>query len=347
MGGRLFPLTYALSLMEFRRERLQAEILDPRAGFERKRLPLEVRWDPLTGHTARILPNGSLQPPAQLELPRMASESRPDCPFCSERVEKATPKFPPEVVAEGRIRRGEALLFPNLVGYAKWSSVSIYSPKRHLLPLDQLSAQLVEDNLTTQVAFARAVLNADATSAWVSVNANQLPPSGSSIFHPHLQGSANPVPTTAQRMLAEIEAEQFRRYVEAERGGDRQLGSTGSIDWIASFAPVGPAELRAFIFEASSPEQLSEAQVAELACGIELALGLYAELGYQSFNLAIFGAPTHGFPINVRLVARSYYGPLLRSDAMWSERLHWEAATDLAPETVAELGRIRFPQGAR
>jgi hypothetical protein len=44
----------------------------------------------------------------------------------------------------------------------------------------------------------------------------------------------------------------------------------------------------------------------------------------------------------LRLVGRAYFGPLLRSDAMWSERLHWEAATDLAPEKVAERGRELF-----
>jgi hypothetical protein len=39
---------------------------------------------------------------------------------------------------------------------------------------------------------------------------------------------------------------------------------------------------------------------------------------------------------------RATFGPLFRSDAMWSERLHWEAATDLAPERVAERGREIF-----
>jgi UDPglucose--hexose-1-phosphate uridylyltransferase len=329
--------------MDFRRERLQVEILDPRADFERRRLPLEIRWDPLTGHTARLLPPGSVQPPARLELERLAGETRGTCPFCPGRVETATPRFPPEVVEEGRIRRGEAMLFPNLVGYAKWSSVSIYSPERHLLPLDELSARLIEDNLQTQIAFQHAVLKADAASAWVSINANQLPPSGSSIFHPHLQGSANPVPTTAQRLFAEIDPGRFRAYVESERrDGRRLLGSTGEIDWIASYAPLGPAELRAFAFSASSPQQLGADLVDELAHGLERAFAAYAELGFQSFNFALFGAPVAGLPTILRLVGRAYYGPLSRSDAMWSERLHWETATDLSPETVAEIGRTHF-----
>jgi len=330
--------------VEFRREHLRIEILDPRQGFERRQSPLEIRFDPLTGQSARVLPPGSFPPPADVDLDRLAAETRERCPFCSARVESETPRFPPDVVSEGRIRRGEALLFPNLVGYAKWSSVSVYSPERHRLPLDEITPSLLADNLATQVAFGRAVADFDTDSAWVSINANHLPPSGSSVFHPHLQGAANPFPTTVQRFLTEVEPARFREYVAAERAsGERLLGSTGRIDWLAAFAPVGPGEVRAFAFEASSPEQLDPELVAELGRGLSLVLGTFAELGYQSFNLAVFGAPASpGFPLVVRAVARAYYGSLRRSDAMWSERLHWESTVDLAPEALADVARDRF-----
>ena len=333
--------------VEFRRERYSAELLDPRRSFERVRLPLEIRWDPLTGQSSRLLPEGSLQPPARLDEARLADQSRTDCPFCAPRVESATPRFPPEVVPEGRIRRGEALLFPNLNAYAQWSSVSIYSPDRHALGLDELDAALLADNLAAQVAFAGAVLGHDPASAWISVNANHLPPSGSSIFHPHLQGAASPVPTTEQHRLAEVAPERFRDYLEAERGGERHLGSTGAADWLASFAPTGPAELRAFVPGCSCPSELDDELVRELGRGLSLGLGLYAELGFQSFNLAVYGAPagTRGYPLNLRLVGRAYYGPLHRSDAMWSERLHAESATDIAPEQVAARAAGRFAGG--
>jgi galactose-1-phosphate uridylyltransferase len=270
------------------------------------------------------------------DLERLAAETRETCPFCPERVETATPRFPPEVWPEGRIRRGEALLFPNLVPYAKWSSVSVYSPDRHLLRLDELTPALLADNLMTQVFFARTVLRHDPSSRWISVNANQLPPSGSSIFHPHLQGSANPEPSTVQRLLAGAE---LLEYVEQERAdGERLIGSTGRVDWMAAFAPVGPAEIRAVVAGASSPQELDETAVRELADGLSRALRLYAALGFQSFNLGFAGGV-------VRLVGRAYFGPLLRSDAMWSERLHWEAATDLWPEAVAQRGRELFHGG--
>ena len=330
--------------MELRRERLTAELLDPRRGFERTQTPVEIRWDPLTGQSCRLLPEGSLPAPEQQDLEALAERSRPTCPFCAERIESETPRFPPELWPQGRIRCGEAVLFPNLVAYAKWSSVSVYSPDRHLLRLEELTPTLLADNLMTQVTFARAVLRHDRSSRWVSVNANQLPPSGSSIFHPHLQGSINPGPTTVQRLLADGGPARLREYVELERqNGERMIVSNGRVDWLAAFAPIGPAELRAFVADAASPEELDEAAVADLADGLSVALRLYAALGFQSFNFALSGAPAAAPSLLVlRLVGRAYFGPLLRSDAMWSERLHWEAATDLAPEHVAECGRELF-----
>jgi UDPglucose--hexose-1-phosphate uridylyltransferase len=331
--------------IELRRKRITAELLDPQYAFERVRLPLEIRWDPLTGQSCRLLPERSLPPPELQDLEALAAQSRPTCPFCAERIETVTPRFAPELWPEGRIRHGEALLFPNLVPYSKWSSVSVYSPERHLLRLEELTPSLLADNLISQVTFARAVLSHDPSSRWVSVNANQLPPSGSSIFHPHLQGAANPIPTTVQRLLADRGPARVREYLELERqDGERLIGSTRRVDWVAAFAPVGPAEIRAFVADAASPEELDEAVVAELADGLSRALRLYASLGFQSFNFALSGAPASApDPLLVlRLVGRAYFGPLLRSDAMWSERLHWEAATDLAPEKVAEHGREFF-----
>ncbi|HKK26728.1 MAG TPA: hypothetical protein VKB18_01475 [Gemmatimonadota bacterium] len=330
--------------MELHSQRFVAEILDPRKGFEPARKEVELRRDPLTGQSCRILPRGSLPRPERQDLEEMARSSRESCPFCGERVEEVTPRLPAEVWPDGRIRVGEAVLFPNLVPYAKWSSVSIYSPGRHLLPIGQITPGLMEDNLAAQAVFIRAVRAHDPDSVWASINANFLPPSGSSILHPHLQGAVNPTPTTVQRLLAEQPEGLLEAYLEAELAGGRGLGSTGPIAWVAAFAPVGPAEIRALVPGVASPEEMDDHLLGELARGLCLALGLYDELGFQSFNLACYGGPAGGGgpPLFVRLVARACFGPLLRSDVMWSERLHWEAATDVRPEEVARIGRRRF-----
>jgi galactose-1-phosphate uridylyltransferase len=239
------------------------------------------------------------------------------------------------------------LLFPNLVPYAKWNSVSVYSPARHRLQLEELTPSLIADNLAAQAEFARAVVAHDPASTWVSINANQLPPSGSSIFHPHLQGSASPVPTTAQRLWAELSPRHVRQYLELERDdGERFISSSGPVTWLASFAPVGAAEIRGFVADAASTVDLDEDVIGVLASGLSKVLRLYAELGFQSFNLAMHrgAAGFYEAPLVLRVVARAYFGPLQRSDVMWSERLHAEAATDVDPERIAELARGLFAE---
>ena len=55
------------------------------------------------------------------------------------------------------LTQGDAVVFPNLVPYAKWSSVSVYSPERHLLPLPELVPPLepLEPYLDKDPAFKK------------------------------------------------------------------------------------------------------------------------------------------------------------------------------------------------
>jgi UDPglucose--hexose-1-phosphate uridylyltransferase len=330
--------------MELNRQLMFAEMVTPDTG-EVKRTPVEVRVDPLTGHTSRILPERGLMPANDFDLEAFAHDNQPECPFCPERIDALTPKLPPAIHPAGRIVRGEAVLFPNLHAYSSHSSVSVYSPRLHYLPLEAITERLLADNLATQVEFARSVMAAEPDSRWASINANHMLPSGSSLFHPHLQGIVDPEPTTLQRLLAEVPAERFVAYLDTERrSGERHLGNTGRIEWLVSFAPIAPAELRAFVSSVSSSAELDDNLVAELAHGLVLALTAYAEMGFESFNLAIYGAPpgTEGYPLNLRIACRSNLKPFYRSDSTFLERLHWEGAIDLPPESLAERVGDRF-----
>jgi galactose-1-phosphate uridylyltransferase len=330
--------------MEFTRHLLAADMLDPGTG-ELVRTSIDVRVDPLTGHSSRILSERGLMPPNDFDLAAFARENQPRCPFCPERIESLTPKLPAEIHPDGRIACGEALLFPNLHAYSSHSCVSVYSPRLHYLPLEDMTERLIADNLLTQVAYAKAVIAADPESRWASINANHMLPSGSSLFHPHLQGIVDSQPTTLQRMLAEVPPERFEAYLGAERrAGERYLADTGRVAWLVSFAPIAPAELRAFIRGIASPAELDGDLALELAHGLALALNAYAELGFESFNLALYGAPpgTDGYPLNLRLACRSNLRPFYRSDSTFLERLHWEGAIDVSPELVAERIGERF-----
>jgi galactose-1-phosphate uridylyltransferase len=125
---------------------------------------------------------------------------------------------------------------------------------------------------------------------------------------------------------------------------ERFLGEIGGTVWLAGFAPVGPEELRAFLPGVASPAELTADLTENLGQGIAAGLNLYAELGFESFNMAIYGAPpvTPGYMLNLRMVCRSNLEPLYRSDVAWLDRLHWEPSIDIAPEHLTERAKIRF-----
>jgi galactose-1-phosphate uridylyltransferase len=330
--------------MELKREILTSQILDPRHDHQPMPSEVEVRWDPLLGYSSRLVRGGGhLLPPSDFDLEAFGRQTQEGCFFCPARIEAVTPRFPADLAAEGRIRHGEAVLFPNIQAYSLYTSVSVYSPALHYLPLDRMTGPIVRDNLAAQVDFARRATRADARAVWVSINANHMLPSGSSLFHPHMQGSVDPHPTTIQELLSKVPAERFADYLETERrAGERHLGSLGGVEWLAGFAPFGFNEIRALVPGVRSPEQLDGERLEALAEGISRALNLYAELGHQSFNLAIQGAPSEGHVLGARLVSRSSLQPLYRSDVAYFERMHWQAMVDRTPEELAERAGDRF-----
>lgn len=333
-------------MLQFRSERFSSRLLHPARDFEPVEAEVEVRWDPLTGYAARLVKAGSaLLAPPTFDLEELARQTRTTCPFCVERIEQVTPRLPPEIRPDGRIKRGSAVLFPNLLTYSKHSAVAVYSPDIHYLPLDRMTPRLVGDTIACHVDLIKAVTKVDATARWASINANHMLPSGSSLFHPHVQSSVDPAPSTMQQMLASVQPGNFAEYLDTERAsGERYIGSTGTIEWVASFAPMGFNEVRALLPGAVSPVDLTDERVEELGQGVATILSLYAELGFQSFNMALYGAPaqTPGYMLNLRLVCRSNLAAPYRSDVTYFERLHWQAMVDTVPEELAEKARGRF-----
>jgi galactose-1-phosphate uridylyltransferase len=253
--------------------------------------------------------------------------------------------LPVEIHSDGRIRHGRAVLFPNLLTYSQYASVSVYSPDLHYLPLEAMTPELVSDNLATHVEYIKAVMRFDASAAWASINANHMLPSGSSLFHPHIQSSVDPVPSTVQQLLWQVPPDRFQDYLDTEqRLAKRYIGSTGSIEWLASFAPMGFNDVRALLPGIQSPSQLAEDRLQELGKGVATILNLYADMGFQSFNMALYGAPpdSRAYMLNLRLVCRSNLQPRYRSDVTYFERLHWQAMVDTSPEELALRAKPRF-----
>lgn len=331
--------------IQFHREVLQARVPSP-DGAEVRMRTVEVRYDPLLGTTSRIAEGVKLQAadPAALERLR---ESDASCPFCTERLDRVTPRIDPAFSAEPRIVVGEAVVFPNLVPYSKYAAVAIFA-RRHWLDIEAFTAELIADNLRACLRYIRAVHTVDPQARHVAWNVNYLFPSGGSLPHAHAQVFLDPIATTRMRMLQQAGDRYGREYrasywedlAATERElGDRFLWDIGSTTWMTAFAPVGFNEVQAVVGGRETLLELDDADVAALAEGVARALRGYAGFGCNSFNASLFSGPLDGSAfcrVHLVMVTRTAMLPYYRSDAMYMERLHWEAAVDRSPEDVAD-----------
>ena len=337
--------------IQFRCENLVSRFQNP--GDETySECKLQIRFDPLLGISARIAEGVKLQTSVDAALVSFRAPD-PNCPFCTERIDKVTPRIATEITSGGRIRAGETVLFPNLVPYSKYAAVAVFTTQ-HWLDLRDFTSVLIADNLAASLDYIRAVAKADADARFCAYNINYLYPSGGSLPHPHSQVYLDPFPTSMMRMQhASVAAywNENRRCFwndlvseETERA-ERFISRDGPIAWMTPFAPLGFNEVRAVLCERATLLDLSSADVQALASGISRVLAWYDSIGYNSFNLALYSSELGqdgADRVNMTMVTRTAMVPFYRSDAMHMERLHWEAALDRTPEDVAADVREYF-----
>ena len=298
----------------FEERDLEARVPDRSAGGEWRPVPLRWRRDPLTSASARIVTGEKLQPTERTDLAALTAPGG-FCPFDADVLEQVTFPFPPEVTPEGRIRQGRAVVVPNVMAYATHSAVGIYDPARHFLDLDELTPELIGDNLAAVVRHAQAVRELDPEAVWSSINANYLPPSGSSLVHPHLQSAHDPCGLTVQRLLVErsgIWSElngtpYWRTLIDQEEGGPRWVGRTGRVAWLTPFAPTGFDEVWGVVQGAADLVDLTQDDCAALGQGLSRVLGAYKQWNLVSFNFALSGGgprgARHGFEVLLKVSA--------------------------------------------
>ena len=332
----------ALSLVEHRFTADVPELGNPTNVLE---VPVLVRVDPLTGHTSRVVRGEKLAADRRPDLSELTARPR-FCPFCADTIERATGTLDPRVTDEGRIRRGASMVVPNVVAYSRFCSVGLYDVTRHFVDLDQLTPRIVGDLLTGLTAYTRGV---DAVApGWHSISANYLPPSGSSMIHPHAQSSHDPIGTTVQRRLAEAtgtwpgERSFWDELIEAETGGPRWLGARGRVVALTPWSPLGFHEVWAVLPGVPDVTALTDEDCHDLGAVLSGTFAAYHALHLASFNWALYGggpSPSGRQGLLLRVVSRSNPDPMYRSDVTYFERLHGEAVLDLSPEQVADAVR--------
>ena len=335
----------------FRREPRVARLHDPRRGFALSDVESEIRYDPLTGESARIC-HFSLPAAPPPDISAVVEARRPGCPFCPGKVGVVTPRFPETLVPGGRFHRGEAVVFPNLFPYDELSAVIVPGPA-HDLAAGDVPEGLVVSAVAAARDFLAATLPRIGGDLHGLVTWNHMPPAGGTQIHPHLQvvGTSEPGNAIRRELLAETAwlAAHGRPFapdlLAAEDAAGRVVGRTGPWTWHVPFAPTGVlGDCRATLPGKATLLELDDADVASFAAGLRRALRGFAATGLWSFNLTFVpdraGERSGRHALSARLLPRLWIDPALHvPDANYLHMLLGERFSMAWPEEVA--GRLR------
>ncbi len=348
-----------MSKIRFQRIPLEARFHNPLRDFAEERHELEIRKDPLLGDTSVYNPYlkdkakaffGDSNPDL---IHRLVEESEKACIFCGEKVEKGTPRFTADFLPQGRLRVGEAILFPNLFSLGMHHPV-VCLCKAHFLPLSGFHPDLIADGLTAVQKFLKIVYERDASAVFSAITANYLFPAGASLVHPHIQMLVTPAPYSYHGRLlgaqhayyAENRTAFFSDLVREERNGPRYVAGKGQWHWIAPFSPLGCNEFMAVHETSVDFGSLTAMDIIDLSYGISRVLSLYASLGHLSFNFAVYsareGSPFTGSRCIIKIISRQNLYPNYRNDDYFLQKLLQTELIIIPPEELAPRLRECF-----
>jgi len=349
-----------MSKIRFESSRTDLTLLDPFKDFSEEVHIVEIRKDPLVGDVSVYNPR--LKDKVKFFfgdsdaglVDKLIEDSGKDCIFCGDMIEKSTPRYPAYLVAEGRIRIGEAVLFPNLFPIGKYHAV-IRLSKDHFLKLSEISPKIIGDGFRAAQQFVKAVYRQDHSASCVAVNANYLFPAGATLVHPHLQMLITPTAYSYHERLnqacrayyQENGSGYYSDLVEEEKNlGLRYVAKTGKWHWLTAFSPMGNNEVCAVHDGENDFGALTVADLTDIAMGVSNVLAFYESLGHLSFNYSIFSArgesSPKGFHCLLKIISRQNPYPNYRNDDYFLQKLlHSELIINL-PEVLASALRGFF-----
>jgi galactose-1-phosphate uridylyltransferase len=339
--------------INFELEEIDSRLMVPDSSgiFREQKIRVQRRYDPLTGRSCRVVPF-NLDRIVKTDLPALEKRSKElPCPFCPPLVERIIPRFPPDVVPEGVIRRGNAFAFPNTGPYDISSAVIVFSGE-HFVPLADFTLETVRDALLAAQEYVKCLHRSDSAIRHHFIAWNYMPPSGGSLVHPHLQGNAGRKPTNFQKLLLDASRRYYRKYgtnywgdlLEQERQtGERYIGQIGNTQWLTCFAPRGRLSDILVLFPGkASVLELSENDLRDFAAGLLKVFGYISELNLVSFNMSTYSGSENGrFWTQARITPRGQllYSPVETSDQFYYQLMHDENVCILSPE--ASCRRIK------
>ena len=332
--------------IDFKKELLTSRFLDPQNGYKERVLPFEIRLDPLTDKSAVVYQRSHINMPRK-DLSSVIEKSLGmACPFCPGMIETTTPKFVAELVPEGRIQVGEAIIVPNIRPYAPYSAVLVVS-RQHFVGLNEFTREMLSNALLGCQRYLGRVRAYDSRAQYLYIGWNYMPPAGGSLVHPHLQPEAAYWPSPYHKELLEASSQYYRDngtcfwsdLLELEKDKDeRYIGSTGSVSWLTSFAPRSRIlDVTALFQYRKSLLDIPESELNDFATGLLSVFQYMHDQNYYSFNLLLVSGRDDDddyFWTQVRIIPRTTFLETEVSDCCYQEMLQDTRFSVRNPEDV-------------
>lgn len=328
-----------MEIMEFKKETEVSEFYNP-SEDRLEEVEIEVRYDPLTGKTSRIIE----KPFPIAEDPDMSDvEKEGFCPMCPENIHDVGARDT-QILDKKLGEKGEAVLMANITPYAEYSLVCRLA-KDHYLELDEFKVHHFSDAFDLLADYLWKVKEKGDVK-YPSIIMNYLKPAGSSIVHPHMQM----IISDQYNDLYRRRYEEGRRFYEEQgesywkallrKDRERKIGSTGSVYWLSAFSPQGFEHIKG-IYDGG----FFEIDTKDLAKGMINVLRTYKDLNYNSFNISVFVPPLNqeeGFATVVDMVTRSNLDRFYWSDVSAITKLQDEPLANRKPEKIITDYKERF-----
>ncbi len=325
-------------MIEFRKGTESARFYDP-SDEEVKEREIEIRTDPLTGKTSRILDKPLDQ---NVEGDMSDVEKKGFCPFCPENLEKVGARDT-KVLSKEMVWRGEAALLANVTPYSEYSMV-IRLSEGHYLSLEEFEKRHFADGFKLAKDYLSEIEDIEENK-FPALIMNYLKPAGSSVVHPHMQLLVSENRMDYQRRMLS-KAEEFfedgeRSYwydlLEEERNGKRYIGKVEKTEWISAFAPRGFDHVKGINLK--NFLDFSDEDISDLSHGITNVLQAYSEMGRNSFNFSIFipaFAEKSKFATVIDMITRTNLDKFYRADDFAMPKLLDEPYCNKKPEELAK-----------
>jgi UDPglucose--hexose-1-phosphate uridylyltransferase len=346
-------------MIRFKKHEERAVLHNPLKNFEIDSQPIEYREDPLSGLTSFVRTGrafwAGIYKTDEALLNRLVEETRAKCFFCPEKVGTSTPKFPASFIPEGRLKKGEATLFPNLFAHKEYSAI-IALTEKHYLKLHEFEPDILINGFKLADFYIRRAHEVSGVP-YAEIGGNYLYPGGASIVHPHLQVIVSHGAHYLIKVYLEKGRAHYRKYsknyweelVEKEKElGARYLGRIGSTEWFTPFAPIREDEVDAVMPGKSNFLELKDHDWESLAQGLSSVLKAYHDKGFSCFNYALYSGPlgkkSKYLCAGMKITSRSSVQAYPVSDTWYSNCILLDGFVVEPPEEVAKGMRPYFKQ---